>query len=118
VIVGDQGSLDWCADLPVEPDDGVEGEEPLDDPCPQPGGDPAAVAFEAELVLEGPDDRLNALPQPVREVPGLLFVLAGRADDSQLQAVAGEEFFGLLPGQAFIGDNGGARGPGGWLAGR
>jgi len=34
------------------------------------------VAFEAELVLEGPDDRFYPLAQPVREVPGLLFVLA------------------------------------------
>lgn len=34
VIVGDQGPLDGCADLPVEPDDGVEREQPLDDPGP------------------------------------------------------------------------------------
>src|SRR6266702_8916239 len=76
VVVGDQGALDRCSDHAVVPDGGVEREQPLDDPCPQPGGDPAAVAFEAELVLEGPDDRLGALAQPVREMPGLL-VLAG-----------------------------------------
>src|SRR5256885_15920752 len=98
VIVGDQGSFDGCADHPVMPDDRVKGEQPLDDPGPQPGGDPAAVSFEAELVLQRPDDCLNALPQPVRERTGLLLVLAGRADESQLQVVAGEEFLGFLPG--------------------
>jgi hypothetical protein len=35
------------------PDRGVECQEALDDPGPQPGGDAAAVAFEAELVLRG-----------------------------------------------------------------
>ena len=51
--------------------------------APQPGADPAAVAFEAELVLQGPDDRLDALPQPVREGPEGFLVLAGRADQVQ-----------------------------------
>ncbi len=32
---------------------------------------PPAVAFQAELVLQRPDDRLDPLAQPVREVPGL-----------------------------------------------
>jgi hypothetical protein len=62
MIVGDQGALDGCADLPVVPDDRVEGEQALYDACPQPGGDASAVAFEAELVLQRPDDRLNPLP--------------------------------------------------------
>jgi hypothetical protein len=51
VVVGDQGSLDGGADLPVVPDAGVEGEEPLDDAGPEPCGDAAAVAFEAELAF-------------------------------------------------------------------
>src|SRR5450755_4506134 len=76
VIVGDQGALDWRADGPVVPDDGVESQQALDDTGPQPGGYPAAVVFQAELVLQGPDDRLDALAQPVREVPGVLLVLA------------------------------------------
>jgi hypothetical protein len=62
MIVGDQGALDGCADLPVVPDAGVEGEQALDDTCPQPGGDAAAVAFEAELEFQRPDDRLDSLP--------------------------------------------------------
>jgi len=108
VIVGDQGSLDRGADHPVVPDAGVEREQPLHDAGPQPGGDAAAVAFEAELVFQRPDDRLHALPQPVREVPGFLLVLAGRADQGQAQVVAGEEGLGLLSGQALVGDDGGA----------
>jgi hypothetical protein len=53
VVVGDQGALDGCADEPVVPDGGVEGEEPLHDARPQPGGDAPAVAFEAELGVSG-----------------------------------------------------------------
>jgi hypothetical protein len=67
VIVGDQRSFDLCADLPVVPDRGVEREQPLDDADPQPGGDPSAVVFQAELVLQGPDDRFDPLAQPVRK---------------------------------------------------
>src|SRR5262245_9735362 len=77
VIVGDEGAPDWRADLPVVPDGGVEREQPLDDPRPQPGGDAAAVPFEAQLVLQGPDDGLNALAQPVREGPGCGLVFCG-----------------------------------------
>src|SRR5512132_4571444 len=67
VVVGDQGALDWGVDLAVEPDRGVEGEQALHHARPQPGRDPATWAVQAELVLEGPDDGLDPLPQPVRE---------------------------------------------------
>ncbi|HEX9357679.1 MAG TPA: hypothetical protein VF933_28165, partial [Streptosporangiaceae bacterium] len=58
--------------------------------------------------VQRPDDRLDALPQPVREVPGA-FVFAGRADQVQVQAGAGEELLRALAGQALIGDDGSAR---------
>ena len=51
MVVGDQGALDRGADLPVEPDGGVERQQALDDPRPEPGRDAAAVAFESELVF-------------------------------------------------------------------
>ena len=54
VVIGDQRALDRCADLPVEPDGGVEGEQALHDAGPQVGRDTAAVAFQAELVFQGP----------------------------------------------------------------
>jgi hypothetical protein len=83
VVVGDQGSSDRGADLPVVPDAGVKGEEPLDDAGPETCGDAAAVAFEAELVLQGPDDGLDALSEPVRERARLLLVFAGGTDQGQ-----------------------------------
>ena len=67
---------------------------------PQACGDAAAVAFEAELVLQREDDRLDPLAQPVREVTRFLLVLAGRADQGQAQVRAGEEGLDLLAGQA------------------
>ena len=60
------------------------------------------MAFESELVLQRPDDCLNALPQPVREGPGLFLVLAGGADQGQVQVRAGEEFLGVLAGQKVV----------------
>jgi hypothetical protein len=90
------------------PDDRVHGEQPLEEACPQPGGDPAAMPFEAELVLQRPDDRLNALPRAVGKRAGLALVLAARADQGKLQVGSGEEVPGLLPGQALVRDDGGA----------
>src|SRR6266498_313914 len=77
VVVGEQGALGWGADLPVVPDRGVEGEQALHDAGPQAGGHAAAVVFQAELVLQRPDDRLHALAQPVGEDPRIVLV-AGR----------------------------------------
>ena len=75
-------------------------------------GDAAAVAFESELALQRPDDRLDALAEPVRERPRCLLVLAGRPDQGQAQVIAGEEGLGVLPGQALVRDDGAAgRGP-------
>jgi hypothetical protein len=74
----------------------------------RPGEDAAAVAFEAGLAFQGPDDGLDALAEPVRERALLLLVLAGGADQGQSQAVAGEELFGALSGQALVRDDGGA----------
>ena len=88
MVVGDQGSLDGGADLPVGPDAGVEGEEPLDDAGPESCGDAAAVAFEAELAFQGPDDGLDALSEPVRERARLLLVFAGGADQGMIRSVS------------------------------
>jgi hypothetical protein len=73
-----------------------------------PAGIPAAVAFGAELVLQGPDDGLDPPAAPVRERARLLLVLAGGTDQGQSQAVAGEELPGALSGQALVRDDGGA----------
>ena len=97
------------ADEPVVPDRSVESKEPLHDACPQAGRDARAVTLEAELVLQRPDDGLDALAQPVRERARGRLVLAGRADQGQAEVRAGEERLGLLAGQALVGDHGGAR---------
>jgi hypothetical protein len=110
VIVCDEGALDRRAGLPVVPDAGVEREQALEDAGPQACGDAAAVVFEAELVLQCPDDGLDALAQPVREGARGCLVLAGRADQGQAQVRAGEECLGVFAGQAFVGDDGGAGG--------
>ena len=107
VIVRDEGTLDRRADLPVVPDAGVEGEQPLHDAGPQ-ARTPAAVAFEAELVLQRPDDRLDALAQPVREVPGVFSSFAGwRISISSRSGPAKNA--SVSAGQALIGDYRGAR---------
>jgi hypothetical protein len=75
VVVGGQGSLDGGAGGPVVLDRRVECEEALDDAGPEPGGDSAAVAVQAELALEGPDDGLDALAQLAGEGPARLVLM-------------------------------------------
>src|SRR4029453_5916997 len=89
MVVGDQGAVGGRAELPVEPDRRVEGEQALDDAGPQPRGDPAAVTVQAKLVLQGPDDRLHPLPQPVGEAARVGLVLAGGAHQRQVLAGQG-----------------------------
>src|SRR5918994_2872335 len=52
VVVGDQRALDRGAELPVEPDPGGQGGQPLGDPDPEALDGVGAVAFQAELVFE------------------------------------------------------------------
>src|SRR5215217_2564312 len=113
VIVGDQGAFDGGVDAPVEPDRGVEGQEALDDAGPEPGRHSSAVSLQAKLVLQGPDDRLHALAQPVGKDLWVVFVGACRADHAQAQL--GEERLGVLAGQALVGDD---RRTSGWPVGR
>jgi hypothetical protein len=61
VVVGDQGALDRGAELPVEPDAGGQGEQPLRDPDPDPLDGVGAVLLQAELVFGGVDDGLDPL---------------------------------------------------------
>ena len=61
VVVGDQRALDRGAQLPVEPDRGGQGQQPLGDPDPGALDGVGAVALQAELVFEGVDDRLDPL---------------------------------------------------------
>jgi hypothetical protein len=62
VIVGGKGAGGFGAELPVEPDGGGQGQQPLRHPGMDPWAGPAAVALQAELVFEHTDDRLDPLP--------------------------------------------------------
>jgi hypothetical protein len=115
MVVGDQRSLGGGADLPVEPDRRVEGEQALQDASPQPRGDAAAVTVQAELVLERPDDRLHPLTQPVGEATRIGLVLAGGADQGQV--LAGQGGLDVAAGQALVADQHGALDwGGGWVS--
>ena len=116
MVAGDQGPLDRRAGHRVVPDHRVQRQQALHDAGPQARRGPAAVAFQAELALQRPDDRLGALARPVREVPRLLVVFPGRA--GQVQAQTGEELLEVVPGEALVRDDrGAAAGPAGRLRG-
>ena len=94
VVIGDQRPLDGLGGLPVVPDGGGHGQQPLGDAGPDSCGGPAAVAFEVELAFEGVVDRLDPLAGPAdRPVAGCL-VAAVRADLSCVSDLG--QFLGLL----------------------
>src|SRR5680860_1500962 len=73
-------------ELVVEPDAGREGQDPGSDAGAQALGSARAVAFEAQDVLEGPKDRLDALADPAQARPRVLgLVLAGGSHDVATQ---------------------------------
>src|SRR5438067_559505 len=59
--VGGEGAA-WLAELPVEVDGGVEGEDAGGDSAEEAGRCLCEVVFEPELVFERVDDRLDPLP--------------------------------------------------------
>src|SRR4249919_3956904 len=82
VVVGDQGALVGGADLPVPPDAGGQGEQPLGDPDIDPGQGPAPVAFQPELVFEGVEGALDPLsPATQRPMPAWLIGTVGTHQD-------------------------------------
>lgn len=86
MVVGDQAALDRSVELPVPPDAGGQGEQPLGDPDPDALDGVGAVAFQAELVVEGVDDRLDPLAHPaqVAEPGGLVAAVGSSQDRAQL----------------------------------
>src|SRR2546430_5160092 len=66
VVVGDQRALAGSPDEPVVPDRGGEGDKALGHACEYAVVRPSAMPFEPELALEGPEDRLHALPDPAQ----------------------------------------------------
>src|SRR6266508_6874998 len=60
-VVGEQGPLVGGADLPVPPDRGGQGQQPLGDPDVDAGQGSSPVAFQPALVLEGVEGALDPL---------------------------------------------------------
>src|SRR5918993_5694031 len=85
MVVGDQRAFDRGAELPVAPDPGGQGQQPLGDPDPDALDGVGAVAFQAELVFEGVEDGLDPLADPAQVAePGRLISPVG-ADQPHLQ---------------------------------
>src|SRR5512132_2295228 len=86
VVVGDQGALDRGGEPPVEPDPSGQGQQSLRDADPEALDGVGAVAFQAELILEGVEDRLDPLAHPAqRAEPARLIGTVG-TDQSSVQA--------------------------------
>ena len=90
MVVGGEGPEDGLVGVVVVPDGGGEGEESFQDPDQDTLRAVAAVAFEAELGLEGGVDRLDDLAQGLElgGTPAGSFVAASRA--YELDAGLGE----------------------------
>src|SRR5918996_1646476 len=85
MVVGDQRAFDRGAELPVEPDAGGQGQQPLGSADPDALDGVGAVAFQAELVFEGVEDRLDPLADPAQVAePGRLISPVG-ADQPRVQ---------------------------------
>jgi hypothetical protein len=81
VVVGGERSQDGLAGVVVVPDGGGEGEESLEDPDQGALAAVGAVAFEAELGLEGGVDGLDDLAQRLElggAAPGPFVAAGGR----------------------------------------
>src|SRR5215211_8570846 len=94
VVVGEQGPLVGGADLPVPPDRGGQGEQPLGDPDIDAGQGASPVAFQPKLVFEGVEGALDPLPPATQRAMPAWFVGAVRSQ--QHRAIAGDELLELL----------------------
>jgi hypothetical protein len=103
VVVGDQRSLVGLADLPVPPDAGGQGQQPLGDPDPDPGQGPATMLLQPELTLEGLEHALDPLPKaPQRTNPVRLISPVGT---QQHRAVGGDHLVELTAGEPLVGQD-------------
>src|SRR5829696_9388770 len=85
VVIGEQGPLVVGLELPVEPDPGGQGEQPLGDADEHPTQGAATMLFQAELVLEGVDDRLDPLAHATQRSEPARLILAIRTEEAGSQ---------------------------------
>src|SRR5829696_4623682 len=101
MVVGDQAALVVDAELPVEPDPGGQGEQPLGDPDPQPLRSVGAMAFQPELVVEGVEGALDPLAEAAQRPEPVRLVTAVGPDQHRAELA---ELLGEGPaGQALVG---------------
>src|SRR5215467_7703649 len=103
MVIGNQGTLLGCADLPVPPDAGPERQQPLCDPRHNPGRGTPAVLFERELPLEGVDDALDPLADLAQGAVAGRLVLAIGTEQSSPQL--GHSGLKEAVGEAFVADD-------------
>jgi hypothetical protein len=103
VVVGDQGALVGGADLPVPPDRGGQGQQPLSDPDPDAGQGAAAVAFQPKLVFEGGEGALDPLPEATQRPMPVRLIGAVRAQ--QARAIASDQLLEVPAGEALVGQD-------------
>ena len=75
----------------------------MGDPDPDPGQGPAAVAFQAELVLEGVEGALDPLA-PATELPMAAWFISP-IRTQQGPAVSGDQLLERLAGEALVGQD-------------
>src|SRR5512139_4024073 len=94
----------WVTDVVVVDDARGEGEQSERDAGAEAWEGAAAVGFEGELALAGPDDRFDPLADRAERSVAVGLVAAVRAQE--VRAEIGHELFELLAGEAFIGHDG------------
>src|ERR671934_398524 len=100
MVVGDQGALVGCADLPVPPDAAGQGEQPLADPDPDTSQGPATVAFQPKLVFERVEGALDPLPDPTQRPHPARLVSTVRTQ--QPGPIAGDQALELPASEALV----------------
>src|SRR4029450_5757134 len=100
VVVGEQGPLVRGAGLPVPPDRGGQGQQPLGDTDGDAGPGSSPGAFQPELVFEGVEGALDPLaPATQRAQP---VGLVGTVGAQQGRAVGGDQLLELPAGEPLV----------------
>src|SRR4051794_25162606 len=94
----------WVTDVVVVDEAGGEGQQPQGDTDADAGDGSAAVAFERELALAGPDDRFDPLADGTKGAVAARLVLA--VGPQKARAGAGHVSLELLAREALVGDDG------------
>src|SRR4051812_16219050 len=93
----------WVTDVMVVQDAGGEGEQAQRDAGAEAFDGAAAVCFQGELALAGPDDRLDPLADRSAAAVAAGFVFA--VGSEEMRAERGHVLLELLASEAFVGQH-------------